>query len=451
MGLTIQTGLSRVNASEQTDLSVRLTLEAAMSSITLDTELADATDAPFSSTRRTWSLRTSFFAVAATQTLLLAASNFPTPLFPVYARHYGFGSGTVTLLFGVYVLALIPSMLTLGRLTDRLGRRPVLATGIAITAISSLAFASARSVGWLFAGEIIYGVAGGMVMSAASVAIRELHPKQSSDGGALAATLAAAIGLALGPLVSGVLATVTPWPTVSPYVLDIVVAAILFVVLLRIPETKPVGSGATVPRVPLLHVPAAIRPMFLATALAAATGWMATGWVFGLSPSFLHAELGVHITQPIVAGLFAALMVASNGTSQLAFRKRHSSRALHTALVVLVSGMALMVGSTLVDSLAVALAGSVVTGLGAGLVQMSTMATILRIAPAHARGGVMSAFLSVCYVAMSLPVVIAGIAADRVGLGVVSAWYVVAFAVLVASAMAAARRSAHLARIDEGW
>ncbi|MCU1386858.1 MAG: putative major facilitator superfamily transporter [Ilumatobacteraceae bacterium] len=421
-----------------------------MSSTTLDTQLAPPTFGSFPSARRTWSLRTSFFAVAATQTLLLAASNFPTPLFPVYARHYGFGSGTVTLLFGVYVLALIPSMLTLGRLTDRLGRRPVLATGIALTAISSLAFASARSVGWLFAGEIIYGIAGGMVMSAASVAIRELHPKQSSDGGALAATLAAAIGLALGPLVSGVLATVTPWPTVSPYVLDIVVAAILFVVLLRIPETKPVhGSAAFVTkRVPLLHVPSEIRPMFLATALAAATGWMATGWVFGLSPSFLHTELGVHITQPIVAGLFAALMVASNGASQLAFRRRHSSGALHTALVVLVSGMALMVGSTLVDSLTVALVGSVVTGLGSGLVQMSTMATILRIAPAHARGGVMSAFLSVCYLALSLPVVIAGVVADRLGLGVVSAWYVVAFAVLVASAMVAARRAVRMAMVS---
>lgn len=73
--------------------------------------------------RRTWSLRTSFWLVVGAQTLLLAASNFPTPLFPLYERQYGFSSGMVTVLFAVYVVALIPSMLTIGRLADRIGRR----------------------------------------------------------------------------------------------------------------------------------------------------------------------------------------------------------------------------------------------------------------------------------------------------------------------------------------
>ena len=61
-------------------------------------------------------------------------------------------------MFSVYVAALIPTMLTLGRITDRVGRRPALVAGMAITAVSSVAFAAARNVGWLFAGEIIYGV-----------------------------------------------------------------------------------------------------------------------------------------------------------------------------------------------------------------------------------------------------------------------------------------------------
>ena len=123
--------------------------------------------------RRTWSRRTSFWLAIATQVLVLAASNFPTPLFPIYAQRYHFGAATVTLLFSVYVAALIPAMLTLGRITDRVGRRPALVAGMAITAVSSVAFAAARNVGWLFAGEIIYGIAAGLVMSATTVTIRE--------------------------------------------------------------------------------------------------------------------------------------------------------------------------------------------------------------------------------------------------------------------------------------
>src|ERR1700712_3355474 len=121
---------------------------------TVDGPVNGPVDAP--APRRTWSRRTSFWLVVAAQTLLVAASNFPTPLFPIYERRYGFSSGVVTLLFGAYVLALIPSLLTLGRLADRIGRRPSLVAGMAVTVVSSAAFAGARGVGWLFAGEIIY-------------------------------------------------------------------------------------------------------------------------------------------------------------------------------------------------------------------------------------------------------------------------------------------------------
>ena len=387
--------------------------------------------------RRTWSLRTSFWLVVGAQTLLLAASNFPTPLFPLYERQYGFSSGMVTVLFAVYVVALIPSMLTIGRLADRIGRRPLLVGGIGLTVVSSIAFASARSVPWLFAGEIIYGIAGGMVMSCASVAIRELHPKQSVAGGALAATLAAATGLTVGPLLSGFLASATPWPTVSPYVFDIVVAGLLAFALIRIPETRPVrdpGAPAA-PRPPVLHVPEHIRGHFVATTLAGATSWMLVGWVFGLSPSFLHEELSVHITQPVLSGLFAALVVVSNGVAQLTFRRHNTRLSLTTAMISMVSGLAVIAASTGPNSLALALVGAVIAGLGAGVVQMNTMGTILQMAPAHARAGVTSAFLTACYVALSLPVVIAGLSAEGLGLGEVTGWYLAALGALVGAAL----------------
>jgi MFS family permease len=70
---------------------------------------------------------------------------------------------------------------------------------------------------------------------------------------------------------------------------------------------------------------------------------------------------------------------------------------------------------------------------------MNTTATILRISPVHARGAVSSAFFTVAYAGMALPVLIAGISADRFGLAVVADWYVVALACVVAAAMVAAR------------
>ncbi|MDQ1541489.1 MAG: hypothetical protein QOH29_2215 [Actinomycetota bacterium] len=389
--------------------------------------------------RRVWSLRTSFWLVVAAQVLLFAGSNFPTPLFPIYEHRYGFGSGMVTLLFGVYVVGLVPTLLLLGRVADRVGRRPVLVAGIAITVLSSVAFAAAQNVGWLFAGEIIYGIGGGLVMSSVAVAIRELHPKQHIAGGALAASVSAAAGLTLGPLVSGLLAWLTPWPTVSPYVLDIVLATALAHALVRIPETRPVAPTPT-ERGRVFHIPSDIRPTFLATALAGAASFMVVGWVFAMSPSYLHEQLHVQITQPVVAGLFAALVVFTNGGSQLVLRRQQSALALRTSLVGVVIGMGVMAASTLVNSLAVAIIGGVIAGAGAGVAQMNAMATIQRIVPMHARGGVTSTYFTLCYSAMSVPVIIAGELADRFGLGAVTAGYFVALTLLVGAALVLAHR-----------
>src|SRR5438477_3103480 len=410
-----------------------------MTATTSPLPLTPRSEAVAGTDRRTWSRRTSFWLAVATQVLVLAASNFPTPLFPIYAQRYHFGAATVTLLFSVYAAALIPAMLTLGRITDRVGRRPAPVAGMAITAVSSAAFAVARNVGWLFAGEIIYGIAAGLVMSATTVTIRELHPKQRAGSGALAAMVAVAAGLALGPLVSGVLATASSSPTVAPFLLDIVLALLLPLALLRIPETRPAIAGDRI-RPPVLHVPASIRRTWAATTLASASGWMFMGWILGLSPSFLHEQLGVHITQPIVAGLFAGAVVFTNGLTQVILRRHHEKPGmLRLGIALIPAGLAVFALSPHTGGLAVALVGGMIGGVGGGIVQPNTMATIQAIAPDHARAGVTSAYLSVSYLAMSIPVVLAGLAASVVGLDLatVAGWYLAATTVIATAAIVA--------------
>jgi MFS family permease len=195
-------------------------------------------------------------------------------------------------------------------------------------------------------------------------------------------------------------------------------------------------------RTPIVHVPREIRASFVANALAGAAGFGVVGWVFGLSPSYLHEQLHIHITQPVVAGLFAALVVLTNGVTQLVLRRHHSAGAMQLALAGLVTGMGLMAASTIIDSLPVAIVGGVIAGAGAGVSQMNALATIQRIAPEHARGGVTSAYFTICYVAMSLPVLAAGLAADRLGLGVVTAWYFVGVILLAGLAFGRVRAEA---------
>jgi MFS family permease len=400
--------------------------------------------------RRTWSIRTSFWLVVIAQVVLFAGSNLPTPLFPVYEQQYGFGSGTVTLLFGIYVATLVPTLLLLGPVADRIGRRPLLAGGIGLTVVSSAVFLGAQGLGWLVAGEVIYGLGGGMVMSCVAAAIRELHPGDDVERAALAASVAAAVGLTVGPLLSGLLASATPWPTVSPFLVDIVAATLLAAALLRIPETRPSASLRTMTssRASIMRLPPDVRRAFAVTAVAGAASFSVVGWVFGLAPSYLHEELDVLITQPVVAGLFAALVMFMNGTTQLVLRRRRSATAMRTGLVGVIVGMGFIAASAAAGSLAMAVIGAMIAGAGTGVAQMNAMATIQDLAPVHARGRVTSSYFTVCYLGLSVPVIIAGEAADRFGLATVTAWFFVGLTLLVGAAIGFQSRVAVTRSID---
>ncbi len=152
-----------------------------------------------SDTRHRWSRRTSFWLVVSAQVLVYTGSNLPTPLFPIYERRYGFHSAEVTLIFGVYVGVLIPTLLLLGPVADQIGRKPLLVAGIGATAVSSAAFATAQGVAWLFVGEIVSGLGVGAVMACVAASIRELHPNGRLSAAALAASVAAAAGIAARP------------------------------------------------------------------------------------------------------------------------------------------------------------------------------------------------------------------------------------------------------------
>jgi MFS family permease len=165
---------------------------------------------------------------------------------------------------------------------------------------------------------------------------------------------------------------------------------------------------------------------------------MFMGWILGLSPSFLHARLGVHATRPIVAGLFAGAVVFTSGVTQVALRRHHDKvRMLRLGVALVPVGMAVFALSP-IGGLAVAIAGGVIGGIGSGIVQPNTMATIQSIAPDQARGGVTSAYLSICYLAMSVPVVLAGVAASAMGLDLatVAVGYVAVMAVIAGTAIA---------------
>jgi MFS family permease len=129
----------------------------------------------------------SFWLLATLLALLSAASSTPSPLYAVYAARWHFSSITLTAIFGVYALALLAALLTTGRLSDHLGRRPVVLLALLVLLAGVLAFIAASGAGWLFTARILQGLGTGMAAGAISAWLVDLQPPDRPGLGAWSA------------------------------------------------------------------------------------------------------------------------------------------------------------------------------------------------------------------------------------------------------------------------
>src|SRR5580700_9289022 len=136
----------------------------------------------------------SFWLVGYVIFVLFLGTTIPTPLYRVYQEQLGFSSGTLTLIFAIYVASLIPSLLLFGQLSDRIGRRPVILLGLVIAAVAAAISATAHSLASLFLARCLQGIATGITASAATAALSELEPDGNTKRAAFVTSASNAAG-----------------------------------------------------------------------------------------------------------------------------------------------------------------------------------------------------------------------------------------------------------------
>src|SRR3954447_11258987 len=97
----------------------------------------------------------SFTAFGLILVALFFGAGAPTPLYVVYQERYGFSAIVLTLIFAVYVLALLVTLVFAGCVSDEAGRRPVLLIALAIQAIGMALFLVADGTAWLLSARAV--------------------------------------------------------------------------------------------------------------------------------------------------------------------------------------------------------------------------------------------------------------------------------------------------------
>src|SRR5258707_15323869 len=103
-------------------------------------------------------LTSAAFALA----IAMLGTTLPTPLYELYRERFGFSELMVTVIFATYAAGVIASLLLFGPLSDQVGRRRVLLPGLALSALSAIAFLLAHGLALLLVGRILSGLSAGI-------------------------------------------------------------------------------------------------------------------------------------------------------------------------------------------------------------------------------------------------------------------------------------------------
>lgn len=230
-----------------------------------------------------------FWLIASAFVTAMAFSTVPTPLYPLYQARDGFSTFTVTIVFAVYAVGVLISLLLTGHVSDWLGRRKVLITALTLELVAAALFLTDQSVPVLLVARLITGLGVGMLTAAATAHLHELHsahrPSASSQRFEIVSTAANIGGLGFGPLVAGLLAQYLDAPLRLPYLVFGALLLISIVAVALTPETvekRPVRPAYRPQRVSADHGDPA---GYLAAAAAGFASFAVFGLFTSLAPS----------------------------------------------------------------------------------------------------------------------------------------------------------------------
>src|ERR1700720_4631144 len=135
--------------------------------------------------------------------LVVASNSAVTPLYRLYQQSMHLTPLMITLVYAVYTFSLLAALLTVGGLSDYVGRRPVILSGLLLNAIAMVLFSYATDVGQLILARAVQGLCVGTATPVLGAAILDTDHRR----GPLLNSVTAFLGLTAGALGAAALVT----------------------------------------------------------------------------------------------------------------------------------------------------------------------------------------------------------------------------------------------------
>jgi predicted MFS family arabinose efflux permease len=373
--------------------------------------------------------RPAVFVLASLIVALLASSAAPTPLYAIYQAQWHFTPITTTVVFGVYAMAVLAGLLTLGKLSDHVGRRPVLLAAIAVHASSLVIFATATGVPALLSARVVQGLSTGAALGAIGAAMLDMDRELGTFANAVPMPGATASGAILSALAVRFL----PDPTHLIYLALIGVFALQAAAIAAMRETVSRAPGALASLRPEITLPRTLRAPVLTAVPVLFAVWALAGLYGALGPALVHALTG---SDNVVLGALSLFVLAASAVVAIIAARRAAARTVMLfGVLALITGVTVTVMAVSLGSVAIFFAGSAIAGAGFGSGFQGGIRTVVPLAAAHQRAGLVSLLYVVSYLGLGVPAVLAGFGVVHGG-GLISTTRYYGAAVIALAALA---------------
>jgi len=353
-----------------------------------------------------------FWPIWTTVALDLVGFGIVAPILGRYAKDFGANGLEVGLMFASFSVAQMIFAPILGRVSDHIGRKPVIIISLIGTAIGSFVTGIGGAMWVLFVGRIIDGASGASV-SVAQGAITDIAPpeRRAQLLGMLGAAFG--IGFVVGPALGGLAAL---GGTHIPFFLAGTIAAINAVAaFIRLPETKT--TNAPTPKPATKHA-SARSPILMRYAFASVLGTLGFSGFEATFSLFGGERFNLTVGSSAMVFLFVGviLTVVQGGLIGRLTQRFGSRRLVRVGLPINAVGLIVLAFTPNMQWIML-FAAMVLVSVGQGIVSPSATALVAEAAPADRRGEALGYQQSAGAFARIAGPVIAGALFDNVGIG----------------------------------
>ncbi|MFG0631953.1 MFS transporter [Pseudomonas sp. xss_2] len=335
--------------------------------------------------------------------IITFAVNLQAPLYITYADFSGRGAAATAVAFSGYVLGVLPVLLALGGLADRIGRRPLILAALGLSMLATLLMLLTPSLETLGVARLFLGLGTGLASATATAYMGELMAGSDSSRAANWVTASTSLGFGLGAALTSLFLLAGPSLTPGSFHLQLLLAFIAIVLVWRLPDPRPAQRTA------MLRLPC-YPAGSLAYGFAILLAWACVGLVIALLPGILRQH-GLSAW----SGFSTFCVISCGLLFQPMARRLPSAQAALLGLAILPCSYALLAWGADSGALLAVLLGAVAASSACyGFIYLGGLAAVNQLAGSE-KTRASAGFFLLAYMGFSLPVIFTGLLSDALG------------------------------------